>query len=210
MPSALMGMGRNEGLDDGYFRVNGNHAAVGAALDAVFACVGGVLGGNLLPGSAGCIQSGIQLSTSWSVVAAIEHYWTPALRTSLYGSYAFYTPGGGGNAILCSSPLSPVRTAFAGATPGLGGFAAPTGAIGLQGCNFDFASWGFGSRTIWNPVRNLDVGFEVLYQQINQNMDPGRVLWNFGGQGTRPSGLYLPSNEGAWVGMFRFQRNFYP
>src|SRR5262249_2365631 len=147
-----------------------------------------------------CIQSGIQLSTAWAIAAAVEHYWTPGLRTSLYGSYAFYTPGGAGNAIICASPLSPVRTAFAGATPGLGGFAAPTGAIGLNGCSADFASWGVGSRTIWNPVRNLDVGFEVLYQQINQKMDPGLVLYNFTGAGARPSGLYTPADLGAWVG----------
>jgi hypothetical protein len=207
---SYVGFGRNTDTDDGFARYDGNRLANGVALDGVFACTGGVLGTTLPAGSAGCIQSGIQLSTSWSVVAAVEHYWTPALRTSVYGSYAWWSPGGAGNAIMCASPLAPIRTAFAGATPGLGGFVAPNGAIGLNGCSFDFASWGFGTRTVWNPVRNLDVGFEVLYQQINQNMDPGRVLWNFGGSGTRPSGLYVPADLGAWTGMVRIQRNFYP
>jgi hypothetical protein len=204
------GWGRNTGLFDGVARFDGNRLAAGAALDGVFACVGGVLGGNLPAGSAGCIQSGIQLSTTWAISAAIEHYWTPALRTSVFGAYSFWTAGNAGNAIMCASPLSPIRTASAVATPGLGINVGPTGAIGLQGCNFDYASWGAGTRTIWNPVRNLDVGFEVMYQQINTEMDPNRVLWNFGGAGTRPSGLYVPADLGTWVGMVRLQRNFYP
>src|SRR5262249_2176841 len=78
---SYMGFGRNEGLDDGFLRANGNRVAVGAALDGVF-------GNNLLNP-----MSGIQLSTAWAVAAAIEHYWTPALRTSVYGSYAWWSPG---------------------------------------------------------------------------------------------------------------------
>ena len=36
------------------------------------------------------------------------------------------------------------------------------------------------------------------------------VLFNFGGAGNRPAGLYTPANEGVWSGMVRVQRNFYP
>ena len=31
-----------------------------------------------------------------------------------------------------------------------------------------------------------------------------------GRSGTRPAGLYVPANEGAWTGLVRVQRNFYP
>jgi hypothetical protein len=146
--------------------------------------------------------SGLQLSSAWDVTAALEHYWTPALRTSVWGSYTAFTPGSGGNLVMCSSPQSPVRT-VAGA--------APTGAAPLAGCDFGFNVWTVGTRTIWNPVRNLDVGVEVMYMQLNTNQDPNLIRYAFGGSGTRPGPLlYTPSNEGTWVGMFRLQRNFYP
>ena len=187
---SYMGFGRDTDNDDGYARFNGASLANGVALDAVFA------NNPIMP------MSGIQLSTAWSVGAASEHYWTPALRTSLFGSYAFWTPGSTGNTLMCSSPLAPIRSVATNT--------GPTGAAVLAGCNFDFASWGVGSRTIWNPVKNLDIGLEVEYQQIDQKMDPNLIRWNFGGAGTRPSGLYIPANEGAWTGLMRIQRSFYP
>jgi hypothetical protein len=191
------GLCNNCGLNSSFLRFDGNRVTGGAALDAVF-------GNNLLNP-----MSGMQLSTAWSVSAAVEHYWTPALRTSVFGSYAWYSPGGTGNMIMCNSALSPVRSIATFASGGGTTTAVGTN-LAANGCSFDFASWGVGTRTIWNPVRNLDVGVEVLYQQVNNNMDPSRVLLNFGGSGTRPSGLYVPADLGAWVGMFRLQRNFYP
>jgi len=187
--ASYAGFGNNNGTNSAYQRFSGNSLAAGWALDGVFS------NNAVMP------FSGIALSTSWSVTAAVEHYWTPALRTSLYGSYAYWTPGGSGNTQMCSSPLAPVRT-LAGA--------APTGAAPLAGCDFTFMSWGVGSRTIWNPVKNLDIGLEVLYQQIDTKMDSNFIRYAFGGAGTRPSGLYQPANEGALTGMIRVQRNFYP
>ena len=32
-----------------------------------------------------------ELTTAWSVFASYEHFWTPSLRTSLYGSYVDYS-----------------------------------------------------------------------------------------------------------------------
>jgi hypothetical protein len=70
--------------------------------------------------------------------------------------------------------------------------------------------WNVGSRTVWNPVKNLDIGVEVMYTKIHQNMDPSQVLFNFGGGGNRAAGLYAPSDEGVVSGMLRVQRNFWP
>jgi hypothetical protein len=187
---SYVGFGQNTDNNGGFARYDGAFLANGVALDAVFA------NNAIMP------MSGLQLSTAWSATVAVEHYWTPALRTSLFGSYAFWTPGSTGNVLMCSSPKAPIHSVAANA--------APTGDAVLAGCNFDFASWGFGSRTIWSPVKNLDIGVEVLYQQIDQNMDPSQIRWNYDGSGTRPKGLYIPANEGAWAGMVRVQRNFYP
>jgi hypothetical protein len=66
-----------------------------------------------------------------------------------------------------------------GATPNFA-----TGAV--LGCNPDFNVWAIGSRTIWNPVPNLDIGVEVVYTKLEQKHErptrAGRgVLMNFGG-----------------------------
>jgi hypothetical protein len=172
-----------------FMHFDGFHVAAGWALDGITGDLpGGQFGGLVLP-------------TTWAITAAVEHYWTPALRTSAFGSFTAWTPGATGNDMMCSNFNSPVRT-IAGA--------APTGAAALPGCDFSFSVWAVGSRTIWNPVKNLDIGVEVMYSQINQNMDPNLVRISFGGAGGRPAGLYTPSDEGVWSGMLRVQRNFYP
>jgi hypothetical protein len=162
--------------------------------------------------------SGIILPTVFDVAAAVEHYWTPALRTSVFGSITGWeagdgvssTPGGNPgstlNQIMCSSPVGPVRT-FSSASPNFA-----TG--GVLGCNFSFEVVGIGTRTVWNPVKNLDVGVEVMWSEIHQHMAApsgvGGVLFNFGGAGNRAAGLYAPSDESVVSGMFRVQRNFWP
>jgi hypothetical protein len=187
---SYVGFGNNWTYNSAFVRFDGANLAQGVALDAVFA------NNAIMP------FSGLQLSTSWMATAALEHYWTPALRTSLYGSYVFWTPGGTGNLLMCSSPGAPIRRVATNT--------GPAGDAALPGCNFDFATWAVGTRTIWNPVKNLDIGLEVVYQQIDQNMDPSQIRWNFGGSGTRPQGLYVPADLGQWSAGFRVQRNFYP
>ena len=65
-------------------------------------------------------------------------------------------------------------------------------------------------RTIWNPAPQFDVGFEVYYSKIEQQNDPGSVVFNFAGAGGRAAGLYSPSNSEVWGSILRLQRNFWP
>src|SRR5262249_33315624 len=67
---SYVGFGQNTDNNGGFARYDGAFLANGVALDAVFA------NNAIMP------FSGLQLSTSWSATAAVEHYWTPALRTS--------------------------------------------------------------------------------------------------------------------------------
>src|SRR5439155_6461294 len=73
-----------------------NRFAVGWAPDAVFFNAGGggcTAGGTAAPScsagnpNAAPIFSGIHLTTVWTIAAAYEHYWTPAVRTSIYGVF---------------------------------------------------------------------------------------------------------------------------
>jgi len=194
-----MGMAQT-GLFGTFARFSGNTVGQGQGLDAVFANTVGPAA-TTAAGTAAA-GSGIQLTTAWTVGAAIEHYWTPAVRTSFFGQYSEVDYNGQATAIYCSSPVGSVRTA-AGATPNFA-----TGAV--TGCNPDFSMWAVGVRTIWNPVKNLDVGLEVMYSKLDQNMDASTVRWNFGGASGRPAGLYVPADQDVWSGGIRIQRNFWP
>jgi len=179
-----------------FSRFNGGSVGAAWALDGVFANTVG-------PAGAGLSASGIQLTKAWSIGAAFEHHWNAALRSSVFGVVTDVTyPGdltSGAKAIFCSSPVGPVRTA-AGATPNFA-----TGAV--LGCNPDFMVWGVGTRTVWNPVRNLDLGAEIMYSRLDQNMGAG-VLLNFGGAGGTPAGNYAPQNASIWSGLLRVQWHF--
>jgi hypothetical protein len=181
--------------------------AAGWALDGVFANI-------VAPATANTLNpSGILLTRAWSIGAAFEHHWAavPA-RTSVFGVVTQVTyPGDITNlqsakSIFCSSTNGPSRT-FAGAAPNFA-----TGPI--LGCNPDFRVWAVGTRTVWNPFRNMDVGWEVMYSRIEQNMQPANpaaptgVLFNFGGGGSRAAGLYVPQDQSTWSGVVRFQYHF--
>jgi hypothetical protein len=184
-------------------RFNGGTLAAGWVLDGVFANMVGPTAGPLAFN-----PSGIELTTVWTIAAALQHYWTPALRSSVFGAYNSVDYNSNASNIICSSPNSPMRT-FAGAAPNFA-----TGPI--LGCNPDFEVWGVGTRTIWNPVPNLDIGVEVVYARINQHMEQanpvaGRgVLFTFAGAGGRAAGFYTPADQEVWSGLFRWQRNFWP
>ena len=49
------------------------------------------------------------------------------------------------------------------------------GAWSTSGCA-DWAAWQVGSRTIWNPVRNLDVGVEALYTDLSKSAFNGAKI----------------------------------
>jgi hypothetical protein len=203
-----------DGVNGTFTRFDGHNVANGWGLDGVFAnAVANAAPGPTVGGATNF--TGIILPTVWDVAVAVEHYWTPSLRTSLFGSVTSWDPGSAGNAIMCSSPNGPVRAGLGGnvtangvVIPAGGNTQFTNGAFG--GCNFAFEIFGVGSRTVWNPVKNLDIGVEVMWSQIHQNMDPSKVLMNFGGGGNRPAGLYSPSDEQVISGMFRVQRNFWP
>jgi hypothetical protein len=116
---------------------------------------------------------------------------------------------------MCNGPNTVVR-GIAGQTvaapiPSAPNFGTnPISGGAIAGCNFAFEVWGVGSRTVWNPVKNLDIGVEVMWSQLHQNMDPSKILMNFGGGGNRAAGLYSPADENVVSGMFRVQRNFWP
>ncbi|HET7848844.1 MAG TPA: porin, partial [Pseudolabrys sp.] len=73
-------------------------------------------------------------------------------------------------------------------------------------CDPDWSLWQVGSRTIWNPVENLDVGLEVMYSHVRTAFSGGVTNAAIG---AHPAGATIDDNN-VWSGIFRVQRNFWP
>ncbi|MFT3953039.1 MAG: porin [Piscinibacter sp.] len=80
----------------------------------------------------GLVNPAIQTTKAWGVAAGFRHFWTPNLRSSLFGTYA-------------SVDQPAASTSLA-----------------------DFRLWTVGANLVWSPVRNLDLGLEVVYGSISR------------------------------------------
>jgi hypothetical protein len=143
--------------------------------DGVYTNPAGLTGGN------------IELTTAWSMSAAFEHFWTPALRTSIYGSYIDVSYSEAARGAICAN---------GGAFGGVGGGNA-------AGCDPSFSAWNLGSRTQWEPLRGLIMGVDVIYSHHNTaTTATGLVAGQFG--------TVAVADQSAWTGTFRIQRDFLP
>jgi hypothetical protein len=132
--------------------------------------------------------SGVQLTTTWNINAAYEHYWNKSWQTSLYGAYAKTTYNDTANALMCANIAGIVT--------------------GSTSCNMNFAVWNIGSRTQWNVDSQTSMGIDVVYQRLQSASVGGTTT--VVGSGTQPTALRSVSDQGSWMGQFRIHRNFYP
>jgi hypothetical protein len=135
--------------------------------------------------------TGQQFTTAWNIFSAIQHYWVPELRTSLYGGYVQYKANSSAVDALVCAPLHTAQPA-----------------ISATGCA-DWAAWQIGSRTIWNPVRNLDVGVEALYSEVSKSaFSGGQFLFQPGNNAALAN--FTAGSTHTVSGILRVQYNFYP
>jgi hypothetical protein len=83
---------------------------------------------------------------------------------------------------------------------------AHAGEVSATGCA-DWAAWAIGSRTLWNPTKNLDVGVDVLYTSLAKSAFGGATIPNVA-NGT-PTVMTVGDTH-IWAGILRVQYNFYP
>ncbi|WP_332685116.1 porin [Bosea sp. (in: a-proteobacteria)] len=124
---------------------------------------------------------GTDSSTGWSIVAGLRHFWTPTLRSELYGSYSELKLG----------------YVLANQANGLGFVAAP----------LDPKELIVAGNLIWSPVSGLDIGVEVLYTRTDLRQ-PVLAANNGGTRLAVGAGGSLVSADDAWAGRFRIQRDF--
>ena len=138
----------------------------------------------------------LQLSRSWNVVAAIQHYWWPELRTSLYGMYFNYKAD---SSVVDTNVCAVLNEGHSfGEIHG-------SSAVSPTGCA-DWAAFQVGSRTVWNPVKNLDLSVEAMYTSMAKTAFSGATATI-----AVPVANVVPVGDThIWSGIARIQYNFYP
>ncbi len=138
-----------------------------------------------------------ELTTVWSANAAYEHRWNPQWRTSLYGGLIGVQFDGTAQNMLCAA--LGIGTLAPGAS-------RSTTSVSGTGCSPNWSMSEVGTRTIWNPVPDLDVGFDVVWYHVNTAFNGG--IATLGQVGAKPSANYTISNQDNLAAVFRIQRNF--
>jgi hypothetical protein len=136
----------------------------------------------------------LKLTNSWSVMADYLHYWTPSIRQAVFGSYYKQSFG------------NSIKSAAAFAE----GAACPT-CVGTvmtaSGANFnpfspfymDGSQWQIGTNVTWSPVKNLDIGVEVIYvanDDGHRHFDPNKGY------------PFLTNGDSAWLSRLKISRAF--
>jgi hypothetical protein len=173
-----------------YLKFDGSSLGFGFWTDAVF-------GGNALGGPFG---NQIQLTTAWSVMASYEHFWTPNVRQSIYGSYVDVSHNSTAKSLIC--------TTVSGAAAGF-----PWG--NLADCDPDFSTWNIGTRLQWDIIKGLYVGVDVIYLRLNTakaaDVAPGFLaLSPAQAGGAKGGGVYKIEDQEAVAATWRIHRDVVP
>jgi hypothetical protein len=170
-----------------YLKFSSDTVGFGYNTDAVY---GGLVG----LGTA----SDLQLTTSWAVNAAYTHFWNPAWKSTLWGSYYEQSYNDAANNMICDYGF------------GLGN--RGSSAIPIPGCDMNWSTWGAGLRTEWAVSKTFQLGLEVLYANLNsaQTGSGGIAATTLGAGSNKPSGFYTIADQDQWAVRLRVNRPFYP
>jgi len=142
-----------------------------------------------------------ELTTAWSVFASYEHFWTPSLRTSVYGSWIDIKRSDALNNAMCLTNNATILGGFTGA--------AATRALG---CDLDSSAWNVGSRSQWNVTKDLYVGLDVVYHKLNSGTlnAAGTATLTTATAGKVASSSYLTGSQEAIAATWRIHRDIVP
>ncbi|MEW6643559.1 MAG: porin [Pseudomonadota bacterium] len=182
-----------DGVGAGRFAKIGTGAGTAGSMAFGYVLDGVYTGTNSVNGSS------IDLSSAWEVSAFYEHYWNPAWRTSVYGSYTAINYGSAGNAALLAAANGNGLLASAG---------VPTGSFnGTNTGNFNFAVAQVGTRTAWTPVQNLTLSAEFVYSRLIQNQN-GTYTAGAGIPGVAAGNTFEMKNQNLYNGSVQILRSF--
>jgi hypothetical protein len=148
--------------------------------------------------------NGLNLTTGFSVFASYEHFWTPSLRTSVYGSYVELQHN------------AAAKTAFCQVAAPLAANGATVANQGYLGCSPDWSQYVLGSRSQWNVTKDFYVGLDVIYSKLNSaaigtTATGSGVFYTAAGLGGGKSpGVYSNSNVDSVTLIWRAHRDIVP
>jgi hypothetical protein len=138
----------------------------------------------------------VQLTTSWGVNAAYEHFWSKSWQTSVYGAYIATSYNATANALLCAGENAGgiwVANSFSGT------------------CDNNWQVWNIGTRTQWNVDSQTAMGVDIVYQKLQTaNGGASANVLQSSSTTSQPTAVRTFSDQGAFMGQFRIHRNFYP
>ena len=152
------------------------------------------------PGIISGYDGSIELTTTWGGTIAFEHYWTPSLRTSWVFGYVKTEYSDTAKQLIANSTAQ--NTAGCRSTVII---------VPNSQCDPDWAIWRLASRTMWNPVANLDVGLEIAYTKLDTAWAGANQ--GFIGSSTQGNGTIFPyavDDQSFWSATLRVQRSFWP
>jgi hypothetical protein len=167
----------------------------------------------------------IQLTTTWTVEAAYEHYWTPQLKTSWSGGYTQILYNNQAKNLwanaVCQTPVTATQT-IPGNTFTSTVINAGFNSVGSSFCDPDWGFLQYGTRTQWSPIPGFYMGLDLwgvhifsafkgataFLSNTNVSGTSGAVTVTQPIVGSRPAGFYHILDENIFGATFRVQRQF--
>ncbi len=156
---------------------SGNQVAWGVVTDAVYAN-----------------GTSLQQTTSWTVGAGFEYFWSRNFSSTIYGNYT---------EVSYNSTVVGQRW-FCG---GNGGVTQAIVLSSATACDPSFKYWTVGTHHDWFPWAGLRLAVDVMYTSIETAAE-GATITLTAKQGARPSGAYVSRNQGITSVIFRAQRTW--
>ncbi len=131
---------------------------------------------------AGTAASAYRIETvkSWNVAALLQHFWAPQYRSIAWVSYGSFDAPAAASARLWNG------------TSGFG----------------DATAWNVGKQFAWLPTRDFEIGVEVIYSRVNQDVRTRVDVPAVAGGAAAVPGAVLKASGSNFTGRLRVERNF--
>jgi Porin subfamily len=138
------------------------------------------------------VNGNIQTAEVFSVAGKFLHYWLPNLRSNFFAGYADIDYGSGASVLVENAVATngvPVNVGF-----------------------LDTRIFEVGANLIWTPVKNLDIGVEAVYRNIDvkgRTIDPfAGGTFNAAGNFVAPTVFRTLSDDDVIEARLRVRRDF--